>query len=334
MPAVGVEVTLDALARMSAFIIAESGDQPTAKDLFNDLLGAALARERARRNLGLVLNWPAMRGNRELVSLYHAFDLLIYSSRPKAVVPVLRHAIAMLAEQNAVETPRLRRALSTTPLHRNDATAHPDRQENSGSNWEQLRPRLHSIVAGSGAAERAAVAAQLGISPSTLRGIVSTTVPGAGVIARTAEWLRAREAPANSGGCPPAFNGRVGHDGSNPKTAKLPPPAPAEEAEPDAAPGKAVAARAAQWLAARQAGAISTDVATAPAEPETVNGADSAAACHLTSQMCDQLNFLIQTDPRAVRQSGVRLETARHAALGGAVEPPIAERLVKFLEAG
>jgi hypothetical protein len=211
-----------------------------------------------------------MRGTRsELSNLLSAFDLLLVSSRPRLAVPVLRRAIAELAD--TVEAPRLRRALATP---RYNGAAH-HKSDGAATDWETLRPRLHAIVAGSDPAERAQIAAQLGVSPTTLRNLTSTTPPG-----------------------------------------------------------KAVAARAAQWLAARQAGAVSTDEETAPAEPETVNGADSAAACHLTSQMCDQFNFLIQTDPSAVRQSGVRLETARHAALGGAVEPPIAERLIKFLENG
>jgi hypothetical protein len=128
-----------------------------------------------------------MRGSREVVTLYRALDLMVYSSRPKAVVPVLRHAIAMLAEQNAVEPPRLRRALSHSAMPpRVNGTNFVHSANAPAGDWEPLRLKLHTIVSGSGAAERAAIAAELGISPTTLRGIVSTSTPGAAVIARAA----------------------------------------------------------------------------------------------------------------------------------------------------
>jgi hypothetical protein len=214
----------------------------------------------------------------DLAPLQRAFGLLVKQARPALAARALRAGLAVLVSD--VSRRRVSRPISS-PVASPRAHAASTRVNGAASkavptsDWENLRSRLHAIIAHCDPTERRAIAAELGVAPTTLRNLCSTTPPG-----------------------------------------------------------KAVAARAAQWLAARQAGAISTDVATTPAEPETVNGADSAAACHLTSQMCDQLNFLIQTDPRAVRQSGVRLETARHAALGGAVEPPIAERLVKFLEAG
>jgi hypothetical protein len=129
-----------------------------------------------------------MRGAKaELSQLVHALDLMIEASRPQIASRAVRHAIAMLADQNAAEAPRLRHALAPRP---NGALPHmpngvvPD--------WEPLRQRLHATYRDCNAAQRGAIAGELQISPSSLRNYISTVTPGAGVIARVGQWLEGR----------------------------------------------------------------------------------------------------------------------------------------------
>jgi hypothetical protein len=102
------------------------------------------------------------------------------------------------------------------------------------------------------------------------------------------------------------------------------------------APGKAVSNRVAQWLVGREGGVRESSAPNSdtgiPISP-TPNGADSSHAHYLSADQRERLSFLIASDPTAVRQSGVRISLARHAADGGEIEPATAARLVNFLSA-
>jgi hypothetical protein len=207
---------------------------------------------------------------RELRRLHQALDLLLPTVPPGVAVEALRLAIGALASGHVTGAPRA--------LPRPNGALHNRPGTTPAGDWEPVRARLHAAVASSDPAVREEIARRLMISPSTLRGICSTTIPGRDVRARAAEFIA-----------------RVGQNGGAAETTKPP--------------------------------SLDGD------EFSEAKGADGETT-HLTSAMCDQLSFLIQSDLRAVRQSGVRLELCRHAALGGAVEPAIAERLIKFLKAG
>jgi hypothetical protein len=137
---------------------------------------------------------------------------------------------------------------------------------------------LHAIVATAEPTERAQIASEIGVSPSTLRNIVSTTPPGKAVAARAAQWLAAREAPAKN-----RTAAKISH-----------PPRLPEEAEP-AAP----------------------------------NGADTG---QLTEAQRERLHFLLEADPAGLHKAGVRVELARAAIAGAEIAQPMHGRLLQFLE--
>jgi hypothetical protein len=218
------------------------------------------------------MKYGVMRDAR-LAPHFNALTLLVETARPKRALQALRSAIAILVADQPNVRPEPHRPLA--PRRNGHVDSAP------ASEWAPLRRRLHAVVAASNPEQREQIARAIGVRPTTLRGLCSTTQPGVAVIARTAEWLRAQE----------CASGGVARDGAD-EEAEI--PQKSERPEPNGAKGQTT---------------------------------------HLTSAMCDQLALLVEADPKGVRQSGVRIETARHASLGGAIEAPIAARLVKFLTA-
>jgi hypothetical protein len=145
-----------------------------------------------------------------------------------------------------------------------------------------------------------------------LRGALSTTTSGTAVIARTAEWLRAREG-ANGVVArvaqPQVEGGADGLEISNK-------PERSEVNGPKAQN---------RHLIDRPRDAESS------IEPGAPNG-----SVRLTPRLRERLAFILEHDPNSIRRgaAGVGIEAARVAADGANIEVAIANRLVEFLENG
>jgi hypothetical protein len=239
----------------------------------------------------------------ELTSLVQCLDLLIAASRPARARSALRNAIIQLA--GSAETPRLRRALETPPRRPNGAAI----------DWERLKPRLHAIVASSGPAERAAIAAELGISPSTLRNCISTTRPGAAVAARIEQWLQTHAAPA--------------------KLRKVSEPErfsePETDAEPDEDPAEPAAPAATAPNGANGKIPKSSGIPTVKPDLPAPNGRH-----RLSSSQRERLNFLVEHMAPSEIRSGAQcsLDIVREAIGGREFALEIVERLRAFVDQG
>jgi hypothetical protein len=230
-----------------------------------------------------------MRGAKaELSQLVHALDLMIEASRPQIASRAVRHAIAMLADQNTVEVlrpaPRPNGALHRVAGGKPNGAAPDD--------WEPLRQTLHAIYRDCNVAQRSAIAGELEIAPSSLRNFVSASgTPGAAVIARVGQWLAARDRKI----CGP------------------------ETTETDAASF----AEEGRQLASFPMPSRERHIRPLP---NGANGAAERSRDEATA-FRDRLRFLIESDPQAITRAGIGLRIAQQAADGASIRPEALARL-------
>jgi hypothetical protein len=141
-------------------------------------------------------------------ALRKAFGVLIRAAPSATAAAAYRAALSVLI------TPPLQ---LTENRNRPDLVEQPHSPPGNGApatdaaaNWEVLRPRLHAIVAAADTTGRYEISHALGISSTTLRGIISTSTPGAATIGRVATWLASRDRDEIAEEAPHPGNGADG----------------------------------------------------------------------------------------------------------------------------
>jgi hypothetical protein len=117
--------------------------------------------------------------------LAEAFTLLLQSSTPALATQAIK---LLVTDAPCVRSPMRSHDTITDPAATNGAAA-------PAPTWDALRPRLRAIVIGTAIEEREAIAAELGVSPATLRNIIYNGTPGKAAFERIAQWLEGRPAP-------------------------------------------------------------------------------------------------------------------------------------------